>query len=266
MRLAADSLAYGWAGRTVGRDVSFTLDPGQVVCLLGPNGGGKTTLIRTLLGLSRPHAGRVTLGGDDLGTLARREVARRVAYVPQAGMAAFAFTVEEVVLMGRAAQLKTFARPGAADRAATRAAIARMRLEALADKPFTAISGGERQMTLIARALAQGARLMVMDEPSSALDYGNQARLLAMLRGLAADGIGILFSSHDPGHALAVADEALLLQPGGMLAGGRTGHVVTEENLSCLYGVTVRVATVTDGAGTRRISFPAGEAYAGTRG
>ena len=257
MQLVAEQLAYGWPGRTVGRDVSLALAPGRVLCLLGPNGGGKTTLIRTLLGLSRPHAGRVTLGGDDVHRLPRRELARRIAYVPQAGMAAFPFTVAEVVLMGRAAHLATFARPGAADREAVRAAIARMRLAHLAEKPFTAISGGERQMTLIARALAQGAALMVMDEPSSALDYGNQARLLAMLRMLAGDGIGVLFSSHDPAHALAVADAALLLRPGGALAAGATSDVVTEATLSALYGVPVRVAEVADEAVPRRVSFPA---------
>jgi iron complex transport system ATP-binding protein len=253
--LVAEAVAYGWPGRTVGRDVSLRLAPGHVTCLLGPNGGGKTTLLRTLLGLARPHAGRVLLGGSDLHRLPRRAVARRLAYVPQAGTAAFAFSVEEVVLMGRAAHLSLLARPGPADRAAAAAAIARLGLDHLAATPFTAISGGERQMTLIARALAQGAALLLMDEPSSALDYGNQARLLAMLHGLARHGIGILFSSHDPAQALAIADDALLLRPGGALAQGPVAEVVTETTLSALYGVTVRVAQVADGADLRRVSF-----------
>lgn len=256
MQLRAEALAYGWPGRTVGRDVSFTLAPGQVLCLLGPNGGGKTTLIRTLLGLARPHAGRVLVGGDDAHSLSRSQAARRIAYVPQAGVAAFPFTVAQVVLMGRAAHLPTFARPGAADRAAATAAIARLGLMPLAEKPFTAISGGERQMTLIARALAQGAALIAMDEPSASLDFANQARLLSVLQALAADGLGVLFSSHDPGQALAVADRALLLRPGGALAYGATEEVVTEASLAALYGVPVRLATVADGTGQRRVSFP----------
>ncbi|WP_114377191.1 ABC transporter ATP-binding protein [Elioraea thermophila] len=256
MSLAAESLAYGWPGRTIGRGLSFAIEPGEVVALLGPNGTGKTTLIRTLLGLLAPHAGRVTIEGRDLARLSRAEAARRLAYVPQAVPSPFPFTVAEVVLMGRAAHLGPFSRPGRRDRAAAEAAIARVGIAHLADRPFTAVSGGERQLTLIARALAQGGRVMVLDEPTASLDFGNQVRVLELIASLARDGAGVLFTTHDPDHAFLVADRVLLLKDGTLLAAGTPRETITEETLYALYGVGVRIVEVADGAGRRLVCLP----------
>lgn len=240
--LEARGLGYGYPGRSVGRDLDLELAAGEVLCVLGPNGGGKTTLFRTLLGLLEAQAGAVRLQGEPLGRLPRSEVARRMGYVPQGQVAQFAFTVREAVLMGRTAHVGLFAAPGAADRAAAERAIEALGIGALAERVLTELSGGERQLAMIARALAQGARLLVLDEPTASLDFGNQVRVLRELRRLAADGYAVVFSSHDPGQAFLAASGVLLLVRGGALRQGTPQEVVTAENLRQVYGVEVRVA------------------------
>ena len=250
--LEARGLGYGYPGRAVGRGLELALAAGEVLCVLGPNGGGKTTLFRTLLGLLEAQAGEVRIEGAPLGALPRAEVARRMGYVPQGSVAQFAFTVRDAVLMGRTAHVGLFAAPGAADRAAADAAIATLGIAALADRVITELSGGERQLAMIARALAQGARVLVLDEPTASLDFGNQVRVLREIRRLAAEGYAVVFSSHDPSHAFLAAGRVLLLARGGMLRQGAPGEVITAENLRAVYGVEVRVATL-DGA---RVCLP----------
>jgi len=248
--LAVERLAFGFPGRTIGRELSFALGPGEVMCVLGPNGGGKTTLFRTLLGLLPAQGGEVRLGGDPLPTLARAEVARRVGYVPQAHQGSFAFTVREMVLMGRTAHLGTFATPDARDREAAAQALESLGIAPLAERPFTEISGGERQLALIARALAQAPTLLVMDEPTANLDFGNQVRVLEHMAALAAHGIAVLFSTHDPDHAFLCAQRALLLAEGRALAIGPPTEVIRPDTLRRLYGVSVRVIAAGDGLHT----------------
>src|SRR5204862_6942607 len=152
-------------------DVTITIAHGGTLAGLGGNGAGKTTLFRTLLGLLPPQAGEVHVGGDALDTLAPNERARRLAYVPQQHVPSFGFTVEEIVLMGRASHLSAFARPGTADRAAATDALVRLGIAALAHRPITELSGGERQLVLVARALAQQAPVLILDEPTASLDF-----------------------------------------------------------------------------------------------
>lgn len=245
--LRAQDLAFGFPGRTVGREVSFSLAAGEVMCVLGPNGGGKTTLFRTLLGLLAPHGGRVSLEGRALETLSRREIARRVGYVPQGQAGTFAYTVLEAVLMGRTAHLGAFAAPGERDRRVAQDALQTLGIGHLAERPVTQVSGGERQLSLIARALAQEPRVLVMDEPTASLDFGNQVRVLQSIASLAASGMGVLFATHDPDHAFLAAHRALLLAEGRVIALGAPAEVIRPETLERLYHVKVSVVPV--GAG-----------------
>ena len=239
--LSTQALAYGHPGRTLGRDINLDVQAGEVLCVLGPNGGGKTTLFRTLLGLIPTHAGAITLSGKPLEAHTPAGRAKRMAYVPQAGNSYFAFSVRDVVLMGRTAHLGLFAAPGPRDIDAADAALDELRIAHLADKAFTQISGGERQLALIARALAQESPLLIMDEPTASLDFGNQTLILNEILRLKASGRSVLFCSHDPDHALQCADRALLLHHGNVLALGSPREVVTAANLKTLYGVDVEL-------------------------
>jgi iron complex transport system ATP-binding protein len=248
--LEARALAFGYTGRNVGCDVSFTLAPGEVLCVLGPNGSGKTTLFKTVLGLLPPHGGTVALDGADLRSLSRVAIARLAGYVPQGYPAYFAYTVREFALMGRAPHVATLATPGRHDRDVAIQALHVMGIAALADRALTEISAGERQLALIARALAQEARVLIMDEPTASLDFGNQVRVLQKIEELARQGIAIAFSTHDPDHAFLAAQRALLLAEGRMLALGTPREVIREETLERLYKVSVQVLAVPGGMHT----------------
>jgi len=248
--LAVESLAFGYPQRTVGRDVSFTLDAGEVMCVLGPNGSGKTTLLRTLLGLLPPHSGQILFHQKSLFSLSRAEIARTAGYVPQAHQPYFAYSVRDMVLMGRSAHLGTFSMPGAHDREVAARVLESLGIAPLAERPVTEISAGERQLALVARALAQEPRLLVMDEPTASLDFGNQVRVLERIAALAAGGISILFSTHDPDHAFVAAQRALLLAEGRVLALGTPREVIRADTLERLYHVAVQVVPLEGGGHT----------------
>ena len=233
--LQGRQLTIGYRDRIVGRGLDVGLDRGEVLALLGPNGSGKTTLLKTLLGLIAPRGGEVRIGDRALASYGLRERARLIAYVPQAHVATFAFAVEAVVLMGRSAHGGLFSRPTAADRAAVAQALERFGIGALAGRPYTMISGGERQLVLLARALAQEPQFIVLDEPTASLDFGNQGKVLQEIRALAGAGHGVLFTTHDPNHALRAADRAYLLRDGARIADGAAREVLTRAALEQLY-------------------------------
>jgi iron complex transport system ATP-binding protein len=256
MHLEAVDLSIGYPGRLVGSGISLGLNPGEVLCLLGPNGAGKTTLFRTLLGLQRPLGGEVTIDRTPLRRLKPGDIAKRMAYVPQAHVTEFSYSVLDVVLMGRTARLRAFASPTAADEAIARDKLDGLGIVDLAGADYTRISGGQRQLVLIARALAQEAPILVMDEPTASLDFGNQTMVLARIRDLAAEGYGVVLSTHDPDHALLVANRVAIMAEGGLRAVGPAAEVVTGPMLSGVYGTVVRVEETPSG---RRVCVPAWE-------
>jgi iron complex transport system ATP-binding protein len=250
MTIAARNLSIGYRDRLVGSGLSISLNEGESLALLGPNGGGKTTLLKTLLGLLPPRAGEVALNGRPLAAIPVRERARLIGYVPQVHTGTFAFTVETVVLMGRTAYGSLFSRPSAKDFAVASAMLERLGIPHLAQRSYTEISGGERQLVLLARALAQEPRFVVLDEPTASLDFGNQGKVLREIEVLAGAGLGVLFTTHDPNHALRASHRVCLLRAGIIVAEGNTEEVLTRANLEALYGAAV--LPVTDSA---RVAF-----------
>jgi len=249
MTLAGRDLTIGYSDRVVGHSLDVTLAQGEVLALLGPNGGGKTTLLKTLLGILKPLAGAALIEGRSLAAFSIRERARRIAYVPQLHTPTFAFTVESVVLMGRTAHGNLFSRPTAKDRAVARGSLERFGIGHLSERPYTMISGGERQLVLLARALAQEPQFIVLDEPTASLDFGNQGKVMREIRALATSGHGVLFTTHDPNHALRAADRAYLLRDGERIAEGPVREVLTRAQLEALYRAPVeRLADSASGA------------------
>lgn len=248
MILEGKGLTIGYSDRVVGRGLDVRLEKGEVLALLGPNGGGKTTLLRTLLGLLAPHAGEIRLNEKRLSFYSVKERARVLAYVPQVHIGTFAFTVETVVLMGRIAHGNLFSRPSAHDHAIAAAALDRFGIAHLAQRPYTMISGGERQLALLARALAQEPSFVVLDEPTASLDFGNQGKVMGEIRALAASGHGVLFTTHDPNHALRAADRAYLLRDGTRIAEGPVKTVLTRAQLETLYHAPVEQIIAPSGA------------------
>jgi len=236
--MQACALAVGHGTRRVLADVDFALQRGEVLCLLGPNGCGKTTLFRTLLGLLAPLAGAVQVGGKPVAHWARADFARHVGYVPQAHAGVFAYTVLDVVLMGRAARVGRFGAPSPHDREQALHCLATLGVAHLRGRSYTAISGGERQLALIARALAQEPAVLLMDEPTASLDFGNQLRVLEHIAQLRGQGMAVLMTTHQPEHALRIADRIALLGGGRLQAVGRPGDTATPERLAQLYNVS----------------------------
>lgn len=228
-------------GRRIVDGVSFAVEEGAWVSLLGPNGAGKTTLLRVLAGLRR-FRGSVRLAGRELAELGRREAARTVALVPQTPVVPPAMSVADYVLLGRTPHMGVLAREGAGDRAAASEALQRLELDSLADRPLSSLSGGELQRAVIARALAQSAPVLLLDEPTTSLDIGHQQQVLELVDELRhADGLTVVAAMHDLTLAAQYGDRIVLVDSGRVLAEGDSGEVLTEQRVASLYGATVRV-------------------------
>jgi iron complex transport system ATP-binding protein len=245
--LETRGLQIGYPGKIVGQGIDLALARGQILCLLGPNGSGKTTLFKTMLGLLAAQQGEIRIGGKALGTLTRRQIAQHAAYVPQAHAAYFPFRVLDMVLMGRTAHLGLFAAPDARDRELAGDALDLLGIGDLADIEYTRLSGGQRQLVLIARAIAQDAGLIVMDEPTASLDFGNQVIVLSEVKRLASRDVAIILSTHDPDHALSIADRVALLDRGRLIAQGAPEATLLPDRLREVYGVEVTIERLSRG-------------------
>lgn len=246
--LKAEALHHAYPGGSpILEDVSLELHPGTTVCLLGQNGAGKSTLLRCLLGLEKPLRGRVLIDGEDIATHGAPWRARRMAYVPQTSDGAFPFTVHDVVMMGRSAHLRFMADPGPVDRRAVADALARLQIGHLEQRLYNQLSGGERQLALLARALAQQAPILVMDEPCTGLDLGHQVQVLQAMRSLAADGYAILLSTHLPEHAFVLKAHVALLRERRLIGPGPAEELLTAQQLTNLYATPVELLAILDG-------------------
>lgn len=223
--------------------VSLRLAVGEVLCLLGANGAGKSTLLQCLLGIQTGWRGEVRITGRPARSMARSELARLMAYVPQAAHTALSFTVGQAVMMGRTPHLAIGASPAKGDRQAVEEALATVGIVGLRDRSFTELSGGERQLALLARALAQDAPIILLDEPTSSLDLGNQGRVLRIVRDLAGRGRSILMTSHLPEHAFLLGGKVAMMQRGSIIAAGDPAAICTEALLSDLYQAPIRLLT-----------------------
>ncbi|MFN3762350.1 MAG: ABC transporter ATP-binding protein [Anaerolineae bacterium] len=226
------------------QDISLEVHPGTVNAVLGPNGAGKSTLLHLILGLYSPRRGEIRVGGRPLTAHSRQSLSRQIALVPQREHIPFDFRVLEYVLLGRTPHLDFLQMPGSEDTRAARRALEQLGIAELADRRVSALSGGEHQLVLIARAVAQETPILLLDEPTAHLDLANKRRILSLLRGLAAQGTTILFTTHDPDAALAVADTCILVRAGRILHQGPVADVLTTEKLTQTYETPLRVLSV----------------------
>jgi iron complex transport system ATP-binding protein len=241
-----DDLAFGYgpSGSSVLHAVSADIPARSVTAILGPNGSGKTTLLHLVLGLLTPRGGDVLLAGKSRLLYSPREMKQLIALVPQEESVAFDLSVLDYVLLGRAPHLRLLSLPGEDDVGIALAALETTGLSALQDRAFPSLSGGERQLATIARALAQETAILLMDEPTSHLDLANRRRVFQVMRVLKEVGKTVLFTTHDPNAAAAVADHALMLRNGRVLAAAPVREAFTSQNLSETYGVNVEVVPI----------------------
>lgn len=235
------SFSYPGYDRKVLDGASLILQRGEVLCILGPNGAGKTTLLNCMAGLLVPQSGEIKLCGRDISTMKVKEIASLAGYVPQLHTPAFDYRVIDFVLMGRAPETGIFGRPGKEDERKCLDILEGMGLGHLAYKSYLDISGGERQQLLIARAIVQEPEVVLFDEPTAHLDYGNQHRVLRRIKQMATEGYSVVITTHNPDHALLLGDKAAMVSRDGKITQGESSHILTEETLSKVYGMDIRI-------------------------
>ena len=238
------TFSYPSAERKVLDGVSLSLDKGEILCVLGPNGAGKTTLLNCMAGLLKPDSGSIRLCGKDLSDMKEKEIARLAGYVPQLHTPSFDYRVLDFVLMGRAPKTGTFSRPSAEDESFCMEVLASMGIDHLADKSYLNLSGGERQQLLIARAIVQEPEVILFDEPTAHLDYGNQHRVLQRVRQMAEDGFSVVITTHNPDHALLLGDKAAIVSRDGKIIQGTSEEILTEEMLTKVYGIDLKLTYI----------------------
>jgi iron complex transport system ATP-binding protein len=237
LSIEVSNLSFSYGTRSVLNQISFKAEDSSLLSILGPNGVGKSTLFRCMLGLLGQYEGRASIDGKDIRGLSVRQLARLVAYIPQSHYPAFNYSVFDMVLMGTTAQVNGVSSPGKRQIALADAALERMQISHLRNRAFLQIRGGEQQLALIARALAQETKVLVMDEPTANLDYGNQLRVMKQVKSLASEGYTVVQATHSPDQAFLYSDDILALLEGRVIAFGPPREVLTTELIRELYGV-----------------------------
>ena len=244
MSIEVKNLSFSYGDRPVLHDISFSVEKGEFLSILGPNGVGKSTLFRCMLGLLSGYTGDVLVDGINSRTFTVREAAKHIAYIPQSSNPIFNYSVFDIVLMGRTSRLGNFRSPSKADAEKCYWALEKIGISHLAERCFHRLSGGEQQLALIARALTQDAPILMLDEPTANLDFGNQLRVLEQARELAREGYTVIQTTHHPEQSYMFSDRILAIQNGRILTEGPPSQVLTPENMKALYRVDVDVVSL----------------------
>ena len=244
MRLEVKDLSFSYGDNKVLNNVSFSSSGGEAIAVLGPNGVGKSTFFKCILGFLPIRKGKIEIEGKDVSIMKGKELSKYIAYIPQSSSPVFNHTVLDSVAMGMNNQIGLFSAPGEKEREKAAAALDRLGILKLKDRGCLNISGGERQLMLIARAMVQDARIIVMDEPTSSLDYGNSYRVMETIMSLSKDGYTILFSTHDPDAAMRYSDRVIAFYKGEIIRDGKPSTVLNTDVLSTLYSINVAIRNV----------------------
>ncbi len=246
------SFAYD-EDRKIFENISFTLEKGDVMCILGPNGTGKTTLIKCLNGLHDIDSGEILLENQNIKSLSFKEISKYIGYIPQTHTPTFPFSVMDVVIMGRAPYISLTESPREKDIKIAENALKDLGIYRLRDKEYTNLSGGERQLVFLARILAQQPDILILDEPTSHLDFGNQIKFLQIIDKLASLGLSIIMSSHFPDHAFLSSNKVAIMKDGTFIDFGVPDAVVTEDNLKNAYNIDVKLIELDE---NRKVCVP----------
>ncbi len=254
MSINVANLKFRYGNRPILNDITFTAPPNCLLSILGPNGVGKSTLFRCILGLLRNYDGTISVENTNVKTLSIKELAKLIAYIPQSHYPSFNFSVFDMVLMGTAVQISSISRPGTKQITLAEAALERVGIAHLKDRGYGQISGGERQLVLMARALVQESKILILDEPTANLDYGNQIRVLTQIKTLAREGYTIIQSTHNPDQTFMFSDHVLAIKDGNIVANGAPKDIFSDELIRDLYGVDVELQNLY--GGKARICIP----------
>ena len=247
------SFSYSESSSPIFENISFNINPGDVLCVLGPNGTGKTTLIKCLNGIHKINSGEILINGKNITSLSFKEISKHIGYIPQGHVSTFPFSVLDVVLMGRAPYINLTDAPKEEDITIAREALNILGILNMENKPYTNLSGGERQLVFLARVLAQKPDILILDEPTSHLDFGNQIKLLEIIEKLSSTGLSIIMSSHFPDHAFLSSNKVAIMKNKSFIDFGSPLDVVTEENLKKAYDIDVKLIDLDD---NRKVCVP----------
>lgn len=263
MKLTIRNLDFKYNHREVLKNIDFTEENGNLICVLGRNGVGKSTLFKCILGLLSNYNGYIEVNGKDIKKMSEKEIASNISYIPQSHDSLFKFSVIDMVLMGTTSSLRGFSCPSIKHKKIAMEALKTLNIEHLANRTYSHLSGGEQQLVLISRAIAQQGKILIMDEPCSNLDYGNQIQVMKKVRELASKGYLIVQSTHNPDHAFLFADKVLVILDGSVRDYGNPREILTEELLEEVYGIPIELLSIKQSEYKICIPKEEGENYVG---
>lgn len=251
--IEVNNISFAYGENQVFENISFSVEKGDVLCILGHNGTGKTTLLKCLNGLFNISSGNILIKGENIESLSFSDISKIIGYIPQGHVATFPFTVLDVVLMGRASYLRLTESPKNNDLEIAKDSLKKLGIYGIKDKEYTKLSGGERQLVFLARILTQQPDVLILDEPTSHLDFGNQIKFLEIIEQLSHLGLAIIMSSHFPDHAFLSSTKVAIMKNKSFIDFGRPNDIITEENLKKTYGIDVELIEINN---NRKVCVP----------